>query len=249
LIYTTPGLHYVTKEANTLPAPGQISRCATRSDAIKEFISDQRNCRSTDYIFDEEWNHLLAERSYDRCYSPDGAARQAAAIRRFSIPLSELAKLNTRAAVIHGRADPIITMEASIEIARALKNAELHLYPGMGHELVLPLFDEVAEIIARTAGSGDAVRASGTVLWTRLKDGALGQPGWARRERNYPGRIFSANEANDLDVEPNMAVAYLKREKKMMVFMAIDDPTLSVEDKIDFPNGVEAFSDAPRTTG
>jgi hypothetical protein len=32
-----------------------------------------------------------------------------------------------------------------------LKNSELHIYPGLGHEIPRPLWDEFATIIMRTA--------------------------------------------------------------------------------------------------
>ena len=67
----------------------------------------------------------------------------------------DLHKVSIPTAVIHGRGDRLIRAEASIEIARLIEGAELHLYPGMGHQVVEPLWDEFATIIARTVGRAD----------------------------------------------------------------------------------------------
>jgi pimeloyl-ACP methyl ester carboxylesterase len=54
-------------------------------------------------------------------------------------------------AIIHARAARLLKYQASIELARLIEGAELHLYPGMGHQVVAQLWDEFATIIARTA--------------------------------------------------------------------------------------------------
>ena len=154
VIYAAPSLEYATEHVRNSLNPLELMKRTTREEAIELIYAEAWNSRSTHYAFDEEWHRALAERSYDRCYSPDGAARQAAAMARAGNLVSELRKLSTPASVIHGRADPMVKFEGGIEIARALKNAELHLYFGMGHELPVPLFDEFVNIIARTVARG-----------------------------------------------------------------------------------------------
>jgi pimeloyl-ACP methyl ester carboxylesterase len=60
------------------------------------------------------------------------------------------ARLTMPAAVIHGRDDGLIKVAAGIELGARMAQAELHIYPGMGHEMVAPLWDEFANIIERT---------------------------------------------------------------------------------------------------
>jgi hypothetical protein len=58
--------------------------------------------------------------------------------------------------IIHGRSDPNIAEAASIELARLIPHAELHLYGGMPHALVEPLFEPMKNIIVRTARRAEA---------------------------------------------------------------------------------------------
>jgi pimeloyl-ACP methyl ester carboxylesterase len=150
LIYTLPGMEYLTDEAKEHLGSGQIVRYATRAEVIEASVAQEKKCSSTEYAFDEEWIRALAGLSYDRCYAPDGVARQASAVRSSGNRLENLKSLGMPVAIVHGRADRLVRAEASVEMARAMKNAELHLYSGMGHELVRSLWDEVANIVART---------------------------------------------------------------------------------------------------
>ena len=52
--------------------------------------------------------------------------------------------------LIHGRDDGHIKLEAALDLGRMLRNSELHIYPGMGHELVQPLWDEWVAMTLRT---------------------------------------------------------------------------------------------------
>ena len=92
----------------------------------------------------------LGSRMYDRCYAPDGILRQLAAMIRWAPTPEALGSLD---AFLHnpwegGRSYP---GEAALDIARILKNSEVHIYPGLGHEIPQPLWDEFATIIMRTA--------------------------------------------------------------------------------------------------
>ena len=93
----------------------------------------------------------LGTRGYDRCYAPDGNIRPLAAITRWAATPDALGDLDMPSSIIHGRADRRISAEASLELGRILKNSELHIYPGLGHEIPQPLCSEFATIIMRTA--------------------------------------------------------------------------------------------------
>jgi pimeloyl-ACP methyl ester carboxylesterase len=151
LFYTIPALAgYFTDDAKSRLYANRVERCSSREAAIEAFLTQERICGSSGYRFDEEWIRTLAARSYDRCYCPEGALRQAAALRRGGDRLEALRKLELPAAVIHGRADRLLKVEGGLDIGSALRNAEVHLYPGMGHQLVQPLWDEFVSIVART---------------------------------------------------------------------------------------------------
>jgi pimeloyl-ACP methyl ester carboxylesterase len=152
LFYTAPSLNYRTDEIATMMAQRRlIDPNSSREKAIEEMVESQRFCASFAYPFDEEWIRTLAGLRYDRCHCPVGPLRQSAAIQRGSDRIPALSQLDTPTAIIHGRADRLIKVEASLDLAKALKNSELHVFPGIGHEIARPLWDEFARIIERTA--------------------------------------------------------------------------------------------------
>ena len=154
LFYTAPASSdkYRSEEIATMMAQHrQTNPNTSREKAIEEMVESQRFCTSTAYPFDEEWIRELAGLRFDRCYRPDGPVRQAAAASRSPDRLPALGNVDTPTAIIHGRADRLIKIEASLDLARALKNSELHVFHGLGHEIGRPLWDEFARIIERTA--------------------------------------------------------------------------------------------------
>jgi hypothetical protein len=62
-------------------------------------------------------------------------------------------------------------------------------------------------------------------------------------DRYWP-RIVSATSPYSVDVDPNELASYLKRGKKLLVFMGVDDPTLSIDDTVNFQRRVEALAGA-----
>lgn len=153
LFYTVPAFtpEHLTDEvlerlANAPPA----AQAADRDAAIEAHVDNERYSASADYAFDEPWIRELAGRAHDRCYRPDGVQRQTAAVLGSGDRSPHLGGLSLPTAVIHGRADRLLKYQASIELARLIEGAELHLYPGMGHQVVAPLWDEFSAIIART---------------------------------------------------------------------------------------------------
>ena len=151
LIYTSPSIdprYFVEQEEQVAAVSGKRLE---RKQALEEFVERERLSASTAYPYDEEWVRELGSRMYDRCYAPDGILRQLCAMIRWAPTPEALGSLEMPASIIHGRADGRIKPEASLDIGRGLKNSELHIYPGLGHEIPQPLWDEFATIIMRTA--------------------------------------------------------------------------------------------------
>jgi pimeloyl-ACP methyl ester carboxylesterase len=151
LIYTAPCIdtRYFVPQDPQAPIPS--GKRLPRDEALREFIERERASASTAYPYDEEWRRELGARGYDRCYSPDGIFRQHSAMIRWAAKPEALGSLEMSSSIIQGRADGRIRPEASLDIARVLKTSELHIYPGLGHEIPEPLWDEFATIIMRTA--------------------------------------------------------------------------------------------------
>jgi pimeloyl-ACP methyl ester carboxylesterase len=155
LIYTTPSTDMGYFVQNEAQQPIElIGKRLDREAALAEFVRGERQSASTAYPYDEDWVRELGVRGYERCYAPDGVLRQLAAIVSWASTPEALSGLEMPASVIHGRADGRIKVEASLEIGRLLKTSEVHIYPGLGHEIPRPLWDEFADIIMRTAARG-----------------------------------------------------------------------------------------------
>jgi pimeloyl-ACP methyl ester carboxylesterase len=156
LFYTIPAFEaqYLTEElqrsALTLSAPDPDATPPTREEIIEEFYVRELNTRSTAYEFDEAWMRGYIAACVDRGHCPGGVSRQAQAAMQLGDLRPDLAKLSLPVAVIHGREDRLLRVEAGFEIGRVVPDAELHIYAGLGHEFPRALWDEFANIIART---------------------------------------------------------------------------------------------------
>jgi pimeloyl-ACP methyl ester carboxylesterase len=87
------------------------------------------------FAFDEEWARMITAKAYDRSFSPEGTARQLAAIMVQPNRKPALASVKAPALVIHGTDDPLLPVEAGKDTAEAIPGAELLVIEGMGHDL------------------------------------------------------------------------------------------------------------------
>lgn len=162
LFYTAPGFlpeflgQAILDSSHVTPPPGDLPR----AEAVQAYVDNQRVCASPAYGFDEPSVRALGEVSFDRAYRPDGILRQMSAMSRAQDLRPGLASVTAPSAIIHGRDDALVNFEAGIEIARHLPDSELHLYPGMGHQIAQPLWDDFATIIERTVQRGTAARSN-----------------------------------------------------------------------------------------
>jgi pimeloyl-ACP methyl ester carboxylesterase len=154
LVYTVPSFspEYLTDDVMQRVAENAAIPPATnRAEAVEAHVANERYAASSAFGFDEDWIREVGGRMYDRGYRPDGIMRQTAMALASGDRSAQLAKLTVPTAIIHGRDDRLLKYQASIKLAELIKSAELHLYPGMGHQVVPELWDEFATIIARTA--------------------------------------------------------------------------------------------------
>ena len=85
--------------------------------------------------FDEKWVRDTMAKAYDRAYYPQGTGRQLAAIMTQSNRKGALHGVKVPTLVIHGDADPLVSVEAGKDIAHTVPGAELIILEGMGHDL------------------------------------------------------------------------------------------------------------------
>jgi len=84
---------------------------------------------------DEEWTRKIIAEGYDRCFCPQGNARQLVAILARGNRKPALASVKVPTLVIHGTADPLVSVEGGKDTAKAIPGAQLMLIEGMGHDL------------------------------------------------------------------------------------------------------------------
>lgn len=89
----------------------------------------------------------LAKRQVERSFTPEGVARQAAAIAgsRNRTPL--LAGVTAPTLVVHGLLDPLVKPSGGMATARAVPNSRMLAFPDMGHDLPRPRWPEIRDAI------------------------------------------------------------------------------------------------------
>jgi pimeloyl-ACP methyl ester carboxylesterase len=89
----------------------------------------------------------LAGESYDRCYCPQGTARQLAAMISSGSRAEGLARLTVPTLVVHGLDDTLISPSGGERTAELIPDAHLLLVEDMGHDRPEPLWPEICGAI------------------------------------------------------------------------------------------------------
>ncbi len=129
----------------------------TDTDSLVAFlVNAARVIGSPAYPANEDRLITRVRADLARSYSPTGYMRQMAAIIASGDRRAHLATITAPTLVIHGDADPLVSVEGGRDTAANITGAELKIIPGMGHDLPLPLVDTIADAIA-----GIALRTEG----------------------------------------------------------------------------------------
>ena len=99
------------------------------------------------YPLDEERLRALGGLAYDRGRTPEGFARQFAAVLSTGSRSHYIQKIQCPTLLIHGQEDPLIPISAGKRIKALLPEAEHWWVEGMGHDLPPPLWPTFAERI------------------------------------------------------------------------------------------------------
>ncbi len=106
-----------------------------REAFIKHMVGLFKAIAGHGFPFDEEWTRKIIAQGYDRCFYPQGMARQLVAILTQRNRKPALASVKVPTLVIHGTADPLVSVEGGKDTAEAIPGAQLMLIEGMGHDL------------------------------------------------------------------------------------------------------------------
>jgi pimeloyl-ACP methyl ester carboxylesterase len=123
----------------------------TRPEYVDEVVRMWRQIGSPGCPVDEERMRRRAQATFDRGVNPAGTARQLVAVMASGDRTRALRALRVPALVIHGAEDPLVNVSGGIATAKAIRDAELQVIPGMGHDLPPQLWSTFADGIDRTA--------------------------------------------------------------------------------------------------
>lgn len=134
-----------------LPPPGprqllailQRPKDSTREAVIDNAVRVSKIIGSPGFPAPEERLRADAIEGYDRSYYPAGIGRHFAAILGSGSLLPYDREITAPTVVLHGKADKLMRPSGGRAIARAIANARLVLFDGMGHELPEPLWDDI----------------------------------------------------------------------------------------------------------
>lgn len=97
--------------------------------------------------FDEVRFREMVSRSIERSFSPDGVARQTAAVSGSRDRTELLATVTAPTLVIHGLVDPLVRFSGAIATAQAIPDSRLLAFGDMGHDLPRPRWEEMVDAI------------------------------------------------------------------------------------------------------
>jgi pimeloyl-ACP methyl ester carboxylesterase len=126
-------------------------RATDREGAIEAAVAGHHVLKGPTFPADEERIRARAARDFDRCFHPEGAARQIAAIMASGSRVDDLAGVRAPTLVIHGDADPLVPFEGGQDTARAIPGAELLAIEGMGHDLPPRVWPQIVSAIVEHA--------------------------------------------------------------------------------------------------
>lgn len=143
-----PGVNEATRTAIEI-----IGRAVElpRDEAVAEAIERARFLAGTAFPFDEDRIRRRAVAGYNRANRPDGKARQREAARTATDRTQGLNGVQVPTVVIHGDADPVLTVSAGRATAAAVPGATLAIIKGMGHELPRDVEARIIEETVRNA--------------------------------------------------------------------------------------------------
>lgn len=153
------GIIFSSNNQPCLPPPGpqQLLAVVTgpspdspRDVIIENSIRVSRIIGSPGYPATDDRLRADAIAFYDRAHYPQGIARQFNAITGSGSLLHYDRRITAPTVVIHGKADKLMRPSGGKAIAKAVPNARLVLFDGMGHELPEPLWDDIVTELQKT---------------------------------------------------------------------------------------------------
>jgi pimeloyl-ACP methyl ester carboxylesterase len=125
----------------------------SKEEAVELSLKTWRVIGSPGFPFHEDRIAAKAAAAYDRALHPEGVTRQLVAIIASPDRTPQLRTLEVPTLVIHGDSDPLVDPSGGRATAAAVPGATLWTIPGMGHDLPVELFSDLADRIAAHSGT------------------------------------------------------------------------------------------------
>lgn len=122
----------------------------TRDDAAARRLAGLKAWGSP-ACFDVERITADAHEAYDRCWDPEGYARQAKAIDASPSRETALGTLRMPVLVVHGDADRLVPLGNGRATAAAIPGSRLEIVKGMGHDYPPQYWDQLVTLITAHA--------------------------------------------------------------------------------------------------
>jgi pimeloyl-ACP methyl ester carboxylesterase len=126
-----------------------FSRPVSRSkqDRLAFSLKTWRMISSPGYPSDEAERTRFILQNMERGVTAEGIGRQTLAIMAAPSRVHLLQQLKMPSLIIHGKQDRLVKVECGEDTARAIPGSKLHEFPGMGHDLPVPLIENFVELI------------------------------------------------------------------------------------------------------
>ena len=123
----------------------------SRDEAIQASVEGSLVIGSPGYPTEKDVLRERAAAAYDRSYCPEGTVRQLGAILGSPDRTDGLHGVGIPFLVVHGEADPLVTLSGGEATAAAVAGSKLLTIPGMGHDLPQALWEPITDaIVANT---------------------------------------------------------------------------------------------------
>jgi pimeloyl-ACP methyl ester carboxylesterase len=127
----------------------------SRDDYIARHLEAARTWGSP-ARYDEPRLRANAADAYDRCFCPEGQARQMAAIIASGSRTAALGDVRIPALVLHGDADRLVDPSGGRRTAEAIPGARFVLIEGMGHDYPPEYWDQLVTLVTQHARAATA---------------------------------------------------------------------------------------------
>jgi pimeloyl-ACP methyl ester carboxylesterase len=144
-VMSAPGAIQVGRDPDVIAA-FSAPPATTRDEAAERHLTGLRAWGSP-ARFDVDRITADAHAAYDRCWDPEGRARQAMAIGSSPSREAELGSLKVPTLVVHGDADRLVPLEAGRATAAAIPGACLEIVEGMGHDYPPQYWGRMVDLI------------------------------------------------------------------------------------------------------